>query len=61
MGLITCVEVEHIIDELKPEEIHLLGCFVEGIKRNTFLPKKIESVRLLECQLHWVPLKERMI
>jgi 3-oxoacid CoA-transferase len=46
MGRVTVLEVEEIVDELKPEEIHLPGCFVDRVYKGEHFPKKIERLRL---------------
>ena len=46
MARVNLVEVEEIVDELRPEEIHLPGCFIDRVYKGEHFPKKIERLKL---------------
>lgn len=47
---ITVAEVEHIIDKLPPDQIHLPGIFVDRVYKGEWFGKKVERLQLREIE-----------
>jgi 3-oxoacid CoA-transferase len=57
---ITIAEVEELVDEIPPDQVHLPGIFVQRIVKSTVLEKRIEKKTTSDRKEKLDPLRERL-